>query len=35
MIIQSAIQLQCATLWSEDLNSQQQYTDLQVVNTFI
>lgn len=35
MILQSATQLQCNLLWSEDLNPQQQYAGVQVINPFI
>lgn len=34
MIIQSAIQLKCATLWSEDLNAGQSYQTVSVENPF-
>ena len=34
MILQSAAQLGCATVWSEDLNPGQQYQQVQVRNPF-
>jgi predicted nucleic acid-binding protein len=34
MIIQSAVQLNCVTLWSEDLNAGQQYQEVTVENPF-
>jgi predicted nucleic acid-binding protein len=35
MIIRSAAQLGCATLWSEDLNSGQVYEGVRVANPFV
>lgn len=35
LIIQSAIQLQCRVLLSEDLNSQQLYDGVKVINPFV
>ena len=34
MIIQSAVRLECDTLWSEDLNAGQRYAGVVVVNPF-
>ena len=34
MIIQSAGQLKCSTLWSEDLNEGQNYQTVEVINPF-
>lgn len=34
MIIQSAVRLQCDTIWSEDLNAGQGYAGVTVVNPF-
>lgn len=35
LIVQSAVQLQCDTLWSEDLNAQQVYEGVKVINPFL
>lgn len=35
MIIQSAVQLKCSTLWSEDLNAGQVYLGVSVENPFV
>lgn len=35
MIVQSALQLGCAVLWSEDLNAGQRYGQTQVHNPFV
>lgn len=35
MIVRSAVQLDCALIWSEDLNPGQIYEGVQVVNPFI
>ena len=35
MILQSAVRLGCETVWSEDLNSDQMYEGVRVVNPFV